>query len=28
MEQLLGFVAQGDSFGLVCYLCKSLYGLK
>nr|KYP53748.1 Retrovirus-related Pol polyprotein from transposon TNT 1-94 [Cajanus cajan] len=28
MEQLPGFVAQGESFGLVCRLRKSLYGLK
>lgn len=28
MEQLLGFVAEGESFGLKCSLCKSLYGLK
>ena len=27
MEQPLGFVAQGES-GLVCRLCRSLYGLK
>ena len=27
MEQLLRFVAQGES-GLVCRLCRSLYGLK
>jgi len=28
MEQPPGFVAQGESFGLVCRLRKSLYGLK
>ena len=28
MEQPLGFVAQEESSGLVCHLCKSLYGLK
>jgi len=28
MEQPLGFVAQGESSGLVCHLCESLYGLK
>ena len=28
MEQPLGFVAQGESSGLVCRLRKSLYGLK
>ena len=27
MEQPLGFVAQGEC-GLVCKLCRSLYGLK
>ena len=27
MEQSLGFVAQGE-FGLVCRVCRSLYGLK
>ncbi|KAL1291116.1 hypothetical protein AAHE18_20G178400 [Arachis hypogaea] len=28
MEQPPGFVAQGESFGLVCHLRRSLYGLK
>nr|XP_009757950.1 PREDICTED: uncharacterized protein LOC104210695 [Nicotiana sylvestris] len=28
MEQPPGFVAQGESRGLVCLLCRSLYGLK
>jgi len=28
MEHPLGFVVQGESFGLVCRLHKSLYGLK
>ena len=28
MDQPLGFVAQGESSGLVCHLRKSLYGLK
>jgi len=28
MEQPLGFVAQGESSGMICHLCKSLYGLK
>jgi len=28
MEQPPGFVTQGESFGLACYLRKSLYGLK
>jgi len=28
MEQHPGFVAQGESSGLVCHLRKSLYGLK
>jgi len=28
MEQPSGFVAQGESSGLVCRLRKSLYGLK
>jgi len=28
MEQPPYFVAQGESFGLVCHLRKSLYGLK
>ena len=27
MEQQLDFVVQGES-GLVCKLCRSLYGLK
>ena len=27
MEQSPGFVAQGE-FGLICRLCRSLYGLK
>ena len=28
MKQSPGFVAQGESYGLVCRLRKSLYGLK
>jgi len=28
MEQPSGFVAKGESSGLVCRLCKSFYGLK
>jgi len=28
MEQPFGFVAREESFGLVCRLRKSLYGLK
>jgi len=28
MEQPPGLVAQGESSGLVCRLCKSLYDLK
>jgi len=28
MQQPLDFVAQGESSGLICRLCKSLYDLK
>jgi len=28
MEEASNFFAQGESFGLVCHLRKSLYGLK